>query len=97
MIFDVIFSDFFGWEWRTLAILRQNPNEIAVLYGCGFGLKNLGLGQTPPHPNFYRKFVLKAPLSLLTKVRVLFTLSTFYYTLLMVELVNLVTKPSQAN
>ena len=47
MIFDVIFSEFFGWEWRTLAILRQNPNEIAVLYGCGFGLKNLGLGQTP--------------------------------------------------
>ena len=28
----------------TLAILRQNPNKITVLYGCGF--KNLGLGQT---------------------------------------------------
>ena len=45
MIFDVIFSDFFGWDWGTPAILRQNPNKITVLCGCGF--KKLGLGQTP--------------------------------------------------
>ena len=40
--FDVIFSDFFGWDWGTPAILRQNPNKITVLYGCGFGFKKLG-------------------------------------------------------
>ena len=45
MIFYVVFGDFFGWDWGTPAILRQNPNKITVLYGCGF--KNLGVGQTP--------------------------------------------------
>ena len=49
--FDAIFSDFFSWDWGTPAILRQNPNKITVLYGCGFGFKKLGLGQTlPPLP-----------------------------------------------
>ena len=67
MIFDVIFSEFFGWEWRTLAILRQNPNEIAVLYGCGFGLKKLGLADPPPpqlgqNPKNFQKIDLKASL-----------------------------------
>ena len=28
-----------------ITILRQNPNKITDLYGCGF--KKLGLGQTP--------------------------------------------------
>ena len=43
MAFLVIF--WLGLE--TPAILRQNPNKITVLYGCGFGFKKLGLGQTP--------------------------------------------------
>ena len=64
--FDVIFSDFFGWDWGTHAILRQNLNKITVLYGCGFGVKKIGLGQKKTllgqNPNFVRKFVLKAPL-----------------------------------
>ena len=35
------------------AILRQNPNKITVLYGCSFGFKKLGLGQThPPSPRW---------------------------------------------
>ena len=37
--FYVIFGDFFGWDWGTSTILRQNPNKITVLYGCGFGIK----------------------------------------------------------
>ena len=45
--FYVIFGDFFGWDWGTTSILRQNPNKITALYGCGFGFKKLGLGQTP--------------------------------------------------
>ena len=55
----MIFGDFFGWEWGTPAILRQNHNITTVLYGCGVGFKKLGLGQ---NPNFYRKFVLNASL-----------------------------------
>ena len=64
VIFDVIFGDFFGWDWGTPSILQK----ITVLYGCGFGVEQLGLGQTSPplslgqNPNFYRKFVLNAPL-----------------------------------
>ena len=30
---------------EPLAILRQNPNKIIILYGCGFGVKKIGLGQ----------------------------------------------------
>ena len=57
---------FFGWDWGTPAILRQNSNKITVLYGCGFGFKTLGLGQTPApslgqNPNFYR-FLWRLPL-----------------------------------
>ena len=48
------------------AILRQNPNKITILYGSGFGVKKIGLGQKKTllgqNPNFVRKFVLKAPL-----------------------------------
>ena len=44
------FWRFFGWDWGTPAILRQNPNKITVLYGYIFGFKRLGLGQTPPPP-----------------------------------------------
>ena len=50
MIFDVNFGDFdviFGWDWGIPAIYQQNPNKITLLYGCGFGLKKLELGQTP--------------------------------------------------
>ena len=50
----------------TPAILRQNPNKITILYGCGFGVKKIGLGQKKnslgQNPNFVRKLVLKAPL-----------------------------------
>ena len=56
---------FFGWNWGP-AILRQNPNKIAVLYGCGFGSKMLGLGQARSlgqNPNFDRKCFLGAPLN----------------------------------
>ena len=36
--FDAIFSDFFGWDWGTLAILRQNPNIYGQFQGkLGFG------------------------------------------------------------
>ena len=42
----------------------HHPNNITVLYGCGFGFKKLGLGQTPPRNlNFGRKLVLGAPLT----------------------------------
>ena len=34
-------------NWGPPAILQQNPNKITVFYGCGFGFKKLGLGQTP--------------------------------------------------
>ena len=34
VIFDVIFGDFFGWDWGTPSILQK----ITVLYGCGFGV-----------------------------------------------------------
>ena len=40
VIFYVIFGEFFGWDWGTPAILRQNPNKITVLCGCGFGFKS---------------------------------------------------------
>ena len=30
--FDAIFGDFFGWDWGTLAILRQNPNKITAKF-----------------------------------------------------------------
>ena len=68
MIFDVIFSDFFGWDWGTPAILRQNPNKITVWNGCGFCFKKLGLGETSPppwdkNPHIDRKLVLEAPLT----------------------------------
>ena len=65
----------FGWDWGTPAILRQNPNIYGQFEGkLGFGQfwkKKLGLGQTPPPlgqiPNFYRKFVLGAPLICIVK------------------------------
>ena len=34
--FLIDFWWFFGWDWRTPVILRQNPNKITVLYGCGW-------------------------------------------------------------
>ena len=47
-IFTPVFS-IFGWDWGTPAILQQYPNKITLLYGCGFGLKKLGLSQTQCH------------------------------------------------
>ena len=41
---------FFGWDWGTPAILRQNRNKITVFYGFCFCFKKLGLGQTPLSP-----------------------------------------------
>ena len=43
--FDAIFGDFFGWDWGTPAILRQNPKKITVFYGCGCGI---GSDPRPP-------------------------------------------------
>ena len=59
---------YFGWDWGVPAILRQNPNKITILCGCGFGFKKFGLGQTTPHPPRWDKiptlaeFFFKAPL-----------------------------------
>ena len=53
--FDVIFSDFFGWDWGTPAILRQNPNKITVLCGCGFGFKSWDWVRPPPPPPCWDK------------------------------------------
>ena len=60
---------FFGWDWGTPTILQQNSNKITVLYGCDFGFKKLGLGQTPATPslgqnhNFDRKYLFNASLT----------------------------------
>ena len=44
-----------------------NCNKITLLYGCGFGLKKLGLADPPPqlgqNPKKFQKLDLKAPLS----------------------------------
>ena len=69
MIFDVIFSDFFGWDWGPPAILRQDPNKITILYGCGFHLKSWDWFRPPPlvrrksqlWPIFFLQASLKTP------------------------------------
>ena len=64
--FWVIFDDFLVGTGEPPAILRQNPNKITILYGSGFGVEKIGLGQKKTllgqNPNFVRKFVLKVPL-----------------------------------
>ena len=41
MLLLVIF--WLGPRNARYTILQQNPNKITLLYGCGFGLKKLGL------------------------------------------------------
>ena len=70
MLFDdfhVIFGDFLVGTGEPRHIAKKNPNEITLLYGCGFGLKKLGFGQKPTHlvgpkSQLYQKLLLKAPL-----------------------------------
>ena len=64
--FHVIFGDFLVGVGDPRHIAKKK-NEITLLYGCGFGLKKLGLGQTPPppslgqNPNIDRIFFWKLP------------------------------------
>ena len=50
------FGDWRFFMWFFLVGTGESPpycDKITVLYGCGFGVKKLGLGQTPgPHPHW---------------------------------------------
>ena len=52
--FHVIFGDFLVGTGEPRHIAKKT-NEITLLYGCGFGLKKLGLAD-PPHPSVGTKF-----------------------------------------
>ena len=62
VIFYIIFGDFLVGTGEPLPYC----NKITLLYGCGFGLKKLGLADPPPqlgqNPKQLKKIDLKAPL-----------------------------------
>ena len=76
MIFYVIVGDFLVGTGEPPPYCNI---KITLLYGCGFGLKKLGFGQTPTHligrkSQLLLKFFLETPLIIYTNNET-FTLS----------------------